>query len=197
MYTPTFKTNISDNKEDALQLANNNFNLSDYRVYSDGSGHGGGIGAAAVLYNNSVVIQKLQFHLGPDTMHTVYKAELVGIILALFLLTHILRAILTTIIIGLDNQAVIQALNSQLAKPSHYLLDLIHNSAKRLHQKQDKLCNPQIFQTTPDRPTTRTPKKRKVCDLHIHWVPGHSKFAPNKLADELAKEAADGISSPS
>ena len=197
MYTPTFKTNISDNKEDALQLANNNFNLSDYRVYSDGLGHGGSIGAAAVLYNNSVVIQKLQFHLGPDTMHTVYKAELVGIILALFLLTHILRAILTTIIIGLDNQAVIQVLNSQLAKPSHYLLDLIHDSAERLHQKQDKLCNPQIFQTTPDWPTTHTPNKRKVCDLHIHWVPGHSKFAPNKLADELAKEAADSISSPS
>ena len=130
MYTPTFKMNISDNKEDALQLANNNFNLSNYRVYSDGSGYGGGIGTAAVLYNNGVVIQKLQFHLGPDTMHTVYKAELVGIILALFLLTHILRAILTTIIIGLDNQAVIQALNSQLAKPSHYLLDLIHDSAE-------------------------------------------------------------------
>ena len=197
MYTPTFKTNISDNKEDTLQLANNNFNLSDYRVYSDGLGHGGGIGAVAVLYNNGIVIQKLQFHLGPDTTHTVYKAELVRIILALFLLTRILQAILTTIIIGLDNQAAIQALNSQLAKPSHYLLDLIHDSAKRLHQKQDKLCNPQIFQTTPDWPTTHTPKKRKVCDLHIHWVPGHSKFAPNKLADELAKEAADGILSPS
>ena len=39
-------------------------------------------------------------------------------------------------------------------------------------------------------------KSKRVINLQIHWVPGHLDFAPNDKADELAKEAAAGNSSP-
>lgn len=40
-------------------------------------------------------------------------------------------------------------------------------------------------------------EEERDLNLQIHWVPGHKDFAPNELADELAKAAATGRSSPS
>ena len=48
-------------------------------------------------------------------------------------------------LIGLANQAATQALSNQSSKPSHYLLDIIHDTIGRLHTKQDGLQNAMVF----------------------------------------------------
>ena len=109
--------------------------------------------------------------------------ELIGIILMFHLLT-LLTCQLTTslVVIGLDNQVRIKSPNNQKAKPAHYLLDQNHTAAERLHAKHNNQHLP-----------ART---RGVCDIQIHWVPSHTNFKPNEKADEAAKQAALGESSP-
>ena len=53
------------------------------QVFCNGSGFAGGIGASAVLFVNNQVTETLHYHLGSDTKHTVYKAEGVGVAMAL------------------------------------------------------------------------------------------------------------------
>ena len=89
-------------------------------------------------------------------------------------------------LVGTDNQASLLALNNQKPHPAHYLIDHIHDTAEKLHAKQSYLCAPTITQA----PTC------KVIDLHLHWTPGHMDFSPNERADDLAKSAAQGSSSP-
>jgi len=52
------------------------------QIYADGSGHNGGIGAAAVLIRKGKEPHILKYHLGPDKTHTVYEAEVIGLTLA-------------------------------------------------------------------------------------------------------------------
>jgi hypothetical protein len=75
---------IAPSKEEAIRWEQRN-RENDIMIYTDGSGCDGGIGAAAVLYRKGVKKKHLQRHLGPDTEHTVYEGELVGILLALHL----------------------------------------------------------------------------------------------------------------
>ena len=145
-YKPTMETVISANKEDALQLANTTHAATQYKVYCDGSGFEGGAGAAAVLYKGNREIKSLRLYLGPTTEHTVYESELVGLLLALCLLTKLTCQLLHTVIIGLDNQAAIRALNNQQSKPASYILDQIHTAAENLQQRQDRLQRKPEFQ---------------------------------------------------
>ena len=84
-------------------------------VYSDGSGRDGKIGAAAVYTAANGRKQVRRRYLGPDTKHTVYEAELTGIMLAL----DIARGVRWTkqVYIMLDNQAAIKATAKQRARP--------------------------------------------------------------------------------
>lgn len=56
------------------------------RVYSDGSAVDGGVGGAAVLMRGKQMIREKRFYLGTETQHTVYEAEIIGMILAVQLL---------------------------------------------------------------------------------------------------------------
>jgi ribonuclease HI len=138
------------------------------------------LGGAAVLYVNQVEQASLCYHLGPSDKHTVYEGELVGLSLAVHLLTSLRFQITSYVIIGTDNQATIQALNNQRPHPGHYILDHIHDTMEPLNSKQASLRH---------LGRTNLPTKG-VVDLQIHWTPGHEKFAPNKHADELAKQAS-------
>ena len=53
------------------------------RVYSDGLGIDGQVGAAAVLFQQDKVPRVLRFHLGTAPDHMVYEVELVGLLLVL------------------------------------------------------------------------------------------------------------------
>ena len=56
------------------------------RIYTDGSAHDGTVGAAAIVTRDGKNIGKLRYHLGKDSEHTVFEAELVGILLGLQLI---------------------------------------------------------------------------------------------------------------
>ena len=84
--------------------------MASVRIYSDGSGIDGGVGAAAVLYINNSMRQSLQYHLGSDKHHTVYEAELVGLTLAAGILQQL--DFLEDASIAIDNQAAVKVITS-------------------------------------------------------------------------------------
>ncbi|KZP22683.1 hypothetical protein FIBSPDRAFT_711381, partial [Athelia psychrophila] len=107
------------------------------RVYVDGSGYKGGIGAAVVLYEGSRVIAVRRYYLGKSTEYTVHNGEAVGVIMGLHLLISFTRRLRGPTIIGCNNQAVLRGLTNQKPHSGHYLLDTIHDLKERLHAKQD------------------------------------------------------------
>jgi hypothetical protein len=56
------------------------------RVYTDGSGLGGEIGAVAVLYKGEMEKEQRRYHLGSMEEHTVYERECMGVLLGLELM---------------------------------------------------------------------------------------------------------------
>lgn len=73
-----------------LALAKTNHNAICYKVYSDGSGFEGGAGVSAVMCMNNREIKSLHLYLSPSNEHTVYESELIGLLLALYLLTNLI-----------------------------------------------------------------------------------------------------------
>ena len=71
------------------------------KIYTNGSSIDGGVGAAAVLFINDTAWQSLQHYLDPEKHHTVYEAELVGLILAAALLQRL--EFLEDVSIAIDN----------------------------------------------------------------------------------------------
>ena len=90
-YNPVFKTVVPPSKEVALPFAILTNESSPVRVYSDGSGFEGGIGASALLYINDRLARSLRVYLGTAQEHTVYEAEGVGLLLGLHLLHGLTR----------------------------------------------------------------------------------------------------------
>ncbi|EIW79478.1 hypothetical protein CONPUDRAFT_125805, partial [Coniophora puteana RWD-64-598 SS2] len=77
-------TDIAGSKKEAVEKHNNRGPGT--VVYSDGSSHNGRVGAAAILIRDDGSSRSLRHHLGTERTHTVFEAELVGVILALHLL---------------------------------------------------------------------------------------------------------------
>jgi len=75
----------------------------DVKVFTDGSGMDGKIGAAAVLYRNGRLKTKLRYQLGLQKHHTVYEGEGIGAILGTKLISNEWNIQLAYIYI--DNQA--------------------------------------------------------------------------------------------
>ena len=170
-WTPGMKISIADTKDEAVERdeeATQRHN--EVRVYTDGSDVDGGVGAAAVLYRRDKREKILKYHLGPSTEHTVYEAEIVGMILGTQLLlnedTHIRQAS-----IALDNQAAVRASRSRRPGAGHYLMDEFHRLKTKLKKKHEEIR------------------------LTIRWVPGHMDVEGNEKSDEEAKDAARGTSS--
>jgi len=165
-------TEIADSKEAALDEALKYNDDVPLRVYCDGSGTDGGIGAAAVLYRHQSHRQTLHYHLGSADEHTVYEAECIGIVLALHMLINDTRSRFPNkVLIGSDNQAAILGLRNQRPHPGHWILDLVLALAHKLKNK------------------------RRNTTILFTWVPGHLGFEPNEVADEEAKRAARGETS--
>lgn len=141
---------------------------ADYRVFSDGSGHDNGIGAAAMLYRKGRIsaIKKLQMFLGTPEEHNTYEAEAIGVLLAIWMLFNTPETIGKKVSLYTDNQSVISALASQGAKSGQYLLNAVRTAANAVG-----------------------------CKLTIRWISGHSKVKGNEDVDRLTKDAAEGRSS--
>ena len=142
------------------------------KIFSDGSGIEGMIGAAAVLYRltngNQITKRVLRYCLGPETKHTVYKGEVVGEILAQHLLLNEPRSFGCHASMYINNQASIMATQLIHPAPGHHLLDILH----------DKVA--------------RTKKKHHNIRITAHWIPSHKEVERNKEADRQAKKAAKG-----
>ncbi|PBK82599.1 hypothetical protein ARMGADRAFT_867970, partial [Armillaria gallica] len=105
-------------------------------------------------------------HLGPDTHHTIFKAELVGAIQAVDIIRS--TPCLTKATILLDLQATILALQSEKTKSGKYLVKEFHN----------QVCKLQAI--------------HKTLHICIQWVPGHVGIDRNENADLATKEAVLG-----
>jgi ribonuclease HI len=102
------------------------------KVYSDRSAQDGKVGAAAVLIRPGKETRKLHYHLGSTEHHTVFEAELVGLLLGLHLIkTEKMR---TSYALGADNQAAITAVATPSNRSGHYLANQFLSTAFNLHK---------------------------------------------------------------
>ena len=163
---------IPQSKEDS-KAADTNAE-EEIKVYSDGSMHGGKVGAAAVLYRNGRRTRSLRLHLGKASKYTVYEAELVGMLLGIHLIKTEKKGRVKCAI-GVDNQAAIQALDSELTNPGQHL------AAE--------------FLRVADQVALARNRKRQNYELTVRWTAGHAGIEGNEWADREAKKAAEGDNS--
>lgn len=115
-HIPPLTTRINAYKESALsalELAQKTHQCFHFKVYCDRSIPEGGVRATVILYKHNNVIKTSKYHLGKSSKHTVYEAELVGMLLALNLLMSIPSQITGTTLVRLDNQAGICTLTTK------------------------------------------------------------------------------------
>jgi ribonuclease HI len=164
-----FKIDIADNKEDSITADTEG--RESVKIYSDGSAQEGKVGAAAVLIRPGKETHKLHYHLGTTEQHTVFEAELVGLLLGLHLIkTEKSR---TSYALGVDNQAVLSAVATPGNRSGHYLADMFLNAAFNI-RKTNGTAN---------------------YSLMLRWMAGHVNIEGNETADKEAKLAAEGTSS--
>jgi ribonuclease HI len=170
-FKPRHTTQVPPSKEDAKELDKRIENTG-VRIYSDGSGYRGRIGASAVLYENGVRKKTVKYSLGPDTEHTVFEGEAIGALMGIHLANQstLARSGTVPVSISLDNQALIASLNNQKPRPSHTIIDWIHDAVEG--------ANEDVAEA-----------------LEFIWVPGHRGSRGNEAADEAAKKAAEGETS--
>jgi len=151
-------TVISSSKETAEEAHKKLLRETDALiVYTDGSGINEKIGAAAVSPHRTI-----RTYLGPNTAFTVYSAELYGIILA-SILAHIPGHDKTHVIICIDNQAAIRAVENPGNSSGQHLVKSIVKFIDIL--------------------------RKKVIEIELHWVPAHIGIKGNEMADVAAKQA--------
>lgn len=144
-----------------------------YQVYTDRSDQNGGVGASAILYRNrnGERIHTLHYHLGKSTNHIIFKAEIIGIMLGLHLLTRVNE--IRGMTVAVDSQAAIQATYKGHSNGTHFtVLKAINNILKKLYEKNDDLT------------------------LLLRWMPGHVGIECNEEANTEAKKAANRDGSP-
>jgi hypothetical protein len=81
---PVPLASIADTKEDAI--SDDKSVTTTVTMYTDRSSINGGASASAVLYTNGRRRDTVQYNLEPESEHTVYEAEVVGIILCIALI---------------------------------------------------------------------------------------------------------------
>ena len=142
--------------------------IEQIRVYSDGSAHRGKVGAAAILKRDGKLDHILKLHLGTTKQHTVYEAELVGMIMGLHLIKTERRSKVKSIL-NVDNQAVLVAIKSNMNKSGQHLAANLLQLAKHLCERRGN----------------------SGFKLTFRWSAGHVGIEGNEDADKKAKAAAD------
>ena len=142
------------------------------RVYTDGSSHDGNVGAAAILKREGAPDRTIKFHLGPAKHHTVYEAELVGILMGLYLIKTERKGKVKCAL-SADNQAALKAISSDMTKPGQHIAAKIFQAIKQLKAR----------------------KNNSRFKLTLRWSAGHVGIEGNEDADAEAKAAAEGENS--
>jgi len=132
----------------------------------------GKVGVAAILLRAGKPVHTLHLHLGSEDKHTVHKAELVGILLGLHLISTE-RKNSTTFALGSNNQAAIKVFQSNLRSPGHHITREALHLTHQIHHR----------------------KRKTKYALTIRWTAGHEGIVGNKAIDQEAKKAAEGLTS--
>jgi ribonuclease HI len=164
-----FKMDIAKDKEASIKADKEGREI--IKVYSDGSAQDGKVGAAAVLIHPGKETRKLHYHLGPTDHHTVFEAELVGLLMGIHLIKTEKKR--TKYALGVDNQAAMTAVATPGNRSGHYLADAFLTAAFALW-KTNGTAN---------------------YSLTLRWTAGHVNIQGNELADQEAKTAAEGTTS--
>ena len=144
------------------------------KVYSDGSAHDGRVGAAAIIKREGKPDRTIKLHLGTTEQHTVYEAELVGMIMGLYLIkTETRGKIRDKCVLNVDNQAAIVAIKSEMKKSGQHLAANVLQIAKQILDHN----------------------RSRNFRLTFRWSAGHVGIKGNEDADKAAKAAAEGESS--
>ena len=159
---------IETNKTREESIISERLDNADYKIFTDGSGQGNGIGAAAVLYKKGKVgpLKTLKMFIGASEEHNVYEAEAVGVVLALWILERTPDTIGKRVSIYSDNQALVTTIPHPKSTSGQHVLCSLRAAIEGLG-----------------------------CNLAIKWISGHSKVKGNEEADRLAKDASAGRSS--
>jgi ribonuclease HI len=164
---PRFTTTRAATRKDSIADEANDD--ADFKVFTDGSGIEGEIGAAAILYKKGrrTPITKLKAYLGHSSDHNTYEAEAAGILLATWIIRQHPETGGKKVTIYTDNQAIISAISNVGKSSGQYLVQAVYNSLNSLE-----------------------------CEaLRIVWISAHSEVHGNEAVDKLAKEAAEGRAS--
>ena len=108
----------SGEDNEKIAIAREREDTADYKIYSDGSGYEGGIGAAVWMYDKYQEQDTIrrehirQLYIGPATQHEVIEGKAIGLILAL----HIIRSIPY-----LEGQATVSIYTDSLAALTGWL----------------------------------------------------------------------------
>jgi ribonuclease HI len=167
-----FKVEIPESKEASAQLDTDSTEV--IKIYIDGLAHNGKVGAAAILIRQGKPDRMLRLCLGTTEQHTIPKAELVGLILGVHLISTE-KCNQKRCAIGLDSQGAIKALRTKLTNPGHHLAAEALRIAYYLRNR----------------------KGNENYSLTVRWTAGHIGIPGNKKVDREAKRAADGFSSNS
>jgi ribonuclease HI len=117
--------------------------------------------------------------MGKASDHTIYEAELVGLLLGMQLIKTERKGKVKCVL-GADNQAVIKALQSELTNLGQHLAAEFLRLAGMVSKN-------------------RKGKSRHSGDsygLTVQWTVGHRGIKGNEEADKAAKSAVQGESSP-
>ena len=164
-----FQISIAQTKEQSKR--EDGHAKEEIKVYTDGSIHNGQVGAAAVLFRKGKRGRTMWYHLGAAEDHTIYEAEMVGLLMGMQLIRTEKRN-KTSCAIGADNQAAIIALQSELTKPGQHVAAEVVSAASQVKKSS----------------------KSGRYNLKIRWTAGHCGIKGNTIADKEAKRAAEGHS---
>ena len=158
----------TDNSREA-SINSERLDKADFKIFSDGSGHDNGVGTSAILYEKgrACPLKSLKFFMGNSDEHNTYKAEIVGAILALWILNYTPATLGKRVSLYTDNQSLVTMLPHPKVTSGQYLLSLLHSAINSTG-----------------------------CRLTIKWISGHGKVKGNEAADRMAKDTATGCSSP-
>ena len=128
-----FQVRIAGDRETSTKEANDA--KEKIQVYTDGSAISGKVRAAAVLLREGKPPRALHLHLGPESKHTIHKAELTGILLGLQLIKTEKKAA-TSCMIGVDNQAALWVFLTDPRSPGQHIAREVTQTAKRIQNSR-------------------------------------------------------------
>ncbi len=135
--TRNYSTTIRATRE--LSMEYEATNAATVTIYTDGSGFGGGVGAAAVMYKDDAVspYKIYRHHLGSINRHSTYEGEIVGLILAAWMLVGLGDRYVgyDEINLFVDCQSAIEAVSKGDPGPGQYLFDAFNKLTQKLDQR--------------------------------------------------------------